>query len=66
MENYLKQGKRVMIHCQGGNGRTGLFVACLFIYQGYSPEDAIRKVRRIRKYAVETNKQEQFVHNFKF
>lgn len=66
VEQYLKKGKRVLVHCQGGNGRTGLFVACLFIYQGYNSNDALRKVRTVRKYAVETNKQEQFVLNKNF
>lgn len=66
VEEYLKKGKRVMVHCQSGNGRTGLFVASCFIYQGYSPDEAIRKTRSIRRYAIESNRQENFVLNLKF
>ncbi len=66
VEEYLKKGKRVMIHCQSGNGRTGLFVASCFIYQGYLPEEAIRKTRNVRKYAIESNRQTSFVMNLKF
>ena len=66
VEEYLNKGKRVMIHCQSGNGRTGLFVASCFIYQGYTPEQAIAKTRNIRKYAIETSRQVNFVMNLKF
>jgi protein-tyrosine phosphatase len=52
VDDYLKKGKKVMIHCQGGNGRTGLFVATCFIYQGYPAEKAIEKTRDVRKYAI--------------
>ena len=56
----------MLVHCQGGNGRSGLFVAALYTYVGYNPEKAIQKVRKVRKYAIETNKQEEFALNLKF
>jgi protein tyrosine phosphatase len=29
--DWLKQGKRIYIHCAGGHGRTGVYVACLLV-----------------------------------
>lgn len=38
VEEYLRKGKKVVIHCFGGNGRTGLLVAACFMYEGYTAE----------------------------
>ena len=36
VEDYLNKFQRVVVHCRGGNGRTGLFIACCFVYKGYT------------------------------
>lgn len=66
IEDYLKKGKRVLVHCQSGNGRSGVFVASCFIYKGSTPEEAIRKTRQVRRYAIETTRQVNFVNSLKF
>lgn len=38
VKDYLEKGKKVLVHCQGGNGRSGLFVAACFMFKGDSPE----------------------------
>jgi protein-tyrosine phosphatase len=55
--NQLMSGARVVVHCRGGLGRTGTFVAELLIRSGYSPQTAIRNVRTARPGAIETQDQ---------
>lgn len=47
----------VLVHCQGGTGRTGTMAAAYWIAKGLSAEHAVAKVRAIRPHAVETDEQ---------
>ena len=50
----------VLVHCYGGNGRTGMFLAAFLMkYNQMSAADAIQAVRSVRPRSVETRKQEQ-------
>jgi predicted protein tyrosine phosphatase len=51
-------GDKVVVHCEGGSGRTGTFAAAYWIAKGASVSDAITKVRELRPHAVETSAQE--------
>ena len=65
MDEKIAAGKRVMIHCVGGLGRSGLLAASYLIRHGHKPADAIALVRQARgERAVETKIQEDFVMNF--
>lgn len=45
----LDEGKRVLVHCQAGQGRTGMVLAAYLIKkEGYSVQDAIKYVREKR------------------
>lgn len=58
----LDAGERVVVHCMGGLGRSGLLAACVLVDRGLSAEAAIAAVRRARDpRAVETTEQEAFV-----
>lgn len=57
----LKEGRRVVVHCRGGLGRSGMVAALLLIEQGVAPGDAIGRVRAARPGAIETGEQERFV-----
>lgn len=62
----LGAGESIYLHCQGGIGRTGTALACLFILAGESPATAIATVRaRYRPDAVETSAQRRFVEAFR-
>ena len=64
LKAWVEEGKNLVIHCRGGNGRTGLVAACLLIALGKSPGNAIKAVRNQRPKAIETKQQEQFVYDF--
>jgi len=54
---------KVLVHCQGGFGRTGMVVASyLTATTGCSGDQAIAKVRRLVPHSVETRNQEKLVN----
>lgn len=63
----LNDGKRVVVHCKGGLGRTGLTAACAIVAVSrnhINSSEAIKMVRQVRPGAVETSQQENFVALF--
>jgi len=58
------QGAHVLVHCQGGIGRTGTFAAAYWIAKGLLVSDAIARVRQARPGAVEAREQEARLHEF--
>ena len=57
-------GSRIIVHCQGGTGRTGTFAAAYWVGKGMTVTDAISHVRAARPRAVETSAQEAAVRAF--
>jgi protein-tyrosine phosphatase len=58
-------GARVLIHCVGGLGRSGLVAACYLMEQGLAAEAAITAVRQARSpRAIESEAQEAFVRAY--
>ena len=60
----LRTGHDVCLHCKGGIGRSGTVAAMLLIDQGLGCDEAITRVRRARKGAIETAGQEAFVRSY--
>jgi protein-tyrosine phosphatase len=54
----LEDGGKVLVHCRGGQGRSGTIAAALLVTGGLAPADAIAEVRRARPAAIETAGQE--------
>ena len=54
----------VLIHCQGGSGRTGTFGAAWLISKGISADGAIKAIREMNPNAVETAAQEECLRAF--
>ena len=61
LRQRLRGGEKILIHCKGGLGRTGLVAARLLVELGLDPEDAVRRVRRARPGSIETMAQEDYV-----
>jgi ADP-ribosyl-[dinitrogen reductase] hydrolase len=62
LREELLRGGKILIHCKGGLGRSGMVAARLIVELGAAtPEEAIRRVRFSRPGAIETRAQEQHV-----
>lgn len=59
----LGRGRRVLIHCAGGCGRSGMVALRLMIESGEAPRVALLRLRTIRPCAVETEAQLQWAFN---
>lgn len=63
--DQLAGGGRVLVHCRGGRGRSGLVAARLLIELGVSNADAFAAVRAAQPLAMETTVQEDHVRGYK-
>jgi len=50
----LAAGERVLIHCRGGCGRSGMLALRLMVMAGEAPDAALTRLRAVRPCAVET------------
>jgi len=57
----VSTGGRVLVHCRGGLGRSGMVAARLLVEFGLKPDAAIALVRKHRPGAIETAAQEDYV-----
>lgn len=62
LQRQLARGERIVLHCRGGLGRTGLIAALLLLDHGWAADEAIRTIRKVRPGAIETKEQEAYVH----
>ncbi len=53
----LSGGGRVLVHCRGGCGRSGMVVLRLMVECGEPSEAALKRLRKVRICAVETEEQ---------
>jgi len=63
LEAILKNGGKIVLHCLGGLGRTGLVAAKLLVDMGFSAKDAISMVRQARQSTIETDEQERYIYD---
>jgi atypical dual specificity phosphatase len=64
VQGWVGASRHVGTHCAAGLGRTGTFLAALFVARGMDADAAIAEVRRLRPGSVETKEQEQAVREF--
>jgi protein-tyrosine phosphatase len=53
----LRGGGRVLVHCMGGCGRSGMVLLRLMIEAGEAPDQALARLRQARPCAIETEAQ---------
>lgn len=65
LDEHLQQGQKVLVHCAGGLGRSGLMAAAyLIVKRGLNANAAIDMVREVRGVrAIETRRQEEFLRS---
>ena len=56
----INTGGRILVHCRGGCGRSGMIVLRIMIEFGEDPREALERLRKIRPCAVETKEQENW------
>lgn len=71
IENFVEfassmrnEGKRIVVHCGAGIGRTGTMLACYLVSKGYSAEESIAEVRWKRPGSIETDEQIEVVYMY--
>ena len=61
LHDRLNAGEKILIHCRGGLGRTGLVAGRILVERGCVPKNAIQRIRSVRPHAIETSEQEHYV-----
>jgi ADP-ribosyl-[dinitrogen reductase] hydrolase len=61
LRHMLAEGRKVLVHCRGGLGRSGTVAGRLLVEEGRTPTAAIALVRKYRPGAIETKEQEDYV-----
>src|SRR5690606_8877276 len=64
VRDALAAGKTVVIHCRGGQGRTGMMAAVLLTTFGHDAARAIATVREAQPKAVESAVQQAYVEAY--
>lgn len=63
LHQQLDAGQRILIHCRGGLGRSGLVAGTMLAERGVPSLTAIDLVRKSRPGAIETFEQERYVRD---
>ncbi|MGL4635166.1 MAG: protein-tyrosine phosphatase family protein [Beijerinckiaceae bacterium] len=57
LQATLNTGGKVLLHCMGGKGRSGMVALRLLVERGENPATALARIRAVRPGAVETEAQ---------
>lgn len=64
VDQRIKQGGRVLIHCEHGVGRSALLTTAVLVYDGLSAHDALQLVQQKRWQAAPNHRQVQRLREF--
>lgn len=63
IHDILDQQGRILLHCKGGRGRSGMVLLRILVDRQEDPDKALRRLRIARPGAVETDKQFRWATN---
>ncbi len=61
LQNLLKQGGKVVLHCMGGSGRTGLLAGHLLLDMNWELDTIISEVQALRPGAFTKPEQREYI-----
>ncbi len=64
LNDRLRAGESILVHCAAGIGRTGLAAACSLVALGAGFDEAVAMVRATHAFRIETAGQLRFVEAF--
>ncbi|XP_064625508.1 dual specificity protein phosphatase 23-like [Lineus longissimus] len=67
VEQARQRNEAVACHCAMGHGRAGTMIACYLVKSNpdtFTPEEAIKEIRRLRPKSIETERQEEMVFQY--
>jgi len=65
LNSELSSGKKIVMHCRQGIGRTGLVAACLLVTKGWTPETAVKSLSAARGTSLpETAEQRRWIDHY--
>jgi atypical dual specificity phosphatase len=62
----INDGKRIVVHCHAGMGRTNLMLASYLVYLGMEPDKALGLVREKRPYQSINEEQEEALREYSY
>lgn len=63
LRQLLREGKKIIIHCKEGIGRSAIIAVRLLIELGTPAEQAIRMVQKVRPESLQLYSQEKYCHS---
>jgi atypical dual specificity phosphatase len=64
IDGEIQEGRRVVVHCYAGMGRTNLMLAAYLVYRGMEPDSALALVKEKRPYHAVNEEQEEVLSEY--
>ena len=66
IDSKIQEGKRIVVHCYAGVGRTNIMLASYLVYLGMNPDQALDLVKEKRPYQSINEEQEEALRKYSY